>query len=409
MKTLSGCVLRHAVFCAVGLAGAVTNGEGVDVVDGFLFQDEATFVRSMDELPGGPRLTWFDEPEVRVTPEVDADDLWTHTYSLRFRPAGRGERRLTKDLFAIENRLQQLQWTERFGDELTGRYERLIELALAEARLAVTTEERGLDAQLLDAERALATTRDFDAGRVQEAVLRLERREREVRELRALAQALRDAGLGSALQVAAPTPRLSSRLMNPERVAQVVKAIDAAPAGAAPRRQRVELERSRAEHEAALARNQSRFGVNFFELSFENKGIDSYNLTLGIRIPHRNRSLGAQRRLRDVIAAEHDAWFVQQTLDGRAVALQRRIELQARNHADVVRGLTALADQRGAGGLDPSGDPGTYAAVRRHELALLDSAVALHAGVLRDYVQLLQIVGSLQARPLTNKLRGDSM
>ncbi|MGI9285454.1 MAG: hypothetical protein ACR2P1_08690 [Pseudomonadales bacterium] len=340
---------------------------------------------------------------MRITPERDERSEWNDTYSLRFRPTSRKERKSARKLFDIETELTKTKWNKSLSAALARRYQHVIDLAGHEVETALAQRRLALDRSLLKSEEAATASSNFNVADLQQAALRLQLREQEVQRLVRKTTELRNITIADYLIVPEEgEPKVSPRLIQPEDIGVLVDILSAAPASTSFDHKQAKLEVGRARQEMALAKSRTAFGLSLMELSYENKEVDSYNMTFGFRLPFARRTHTSQRRVRELMAAEQQAYLTEQrfadTLHNAVREIRWQIDAYAANS-------TAL--QSVSGRLQSSStDIAALVVLRRHQLELLETAASTHIRLLHDFVVLLDMIGGLQEQPLKNWIRG---
>lgn len=386
-------------------ATIAANRASADSMDAYLFSNNEELSRRMKaHRPRSPGGYWLEEPEVRITPERDERSEWNDTYSLRFRPTSRKERRSARKLFDIESELTKVEWNKSLSDALSLRYQHIIDLASQEVETALAKRRLGLDRSLLKSEEAASAGSNLSVADLQQAALRLELREREVQRLARKTAELRRATIADYLVVPKEgEPKVSRRLIQPEAIGAIVDILSVAPASTSFDHKRATLEVSRARQEMALAKSRTAFGLSLMELSYENKEVDSYNMTFGFRLPFFRRTHTSQRRVQEFVAAEQQAYLSEQTFAGTLQNAVREIRWQIDAYATNEAALQSLNGRLQAA----SSDIAALVGLRRHQLDLLEVAASTHIRLLHDFVALLDMVGGLQEQPLRNWIRGE--
>ncbi|MGI9326745.1 MAG: hypothetical protein ACR2PZ_16115 [Pseudomonadales bacterium] len=388
-----------------GLAGALlcTTAQAAqdDMITAYLaagtLQSESEY---MQRLPDAAVTSWLDDSELRVTPEVDSDSLWTQTYSVRARPIGRKERVANRRLSRLDNQMIMIEMQQSQNELLADRYHQLLDLAALEVISALSERSKRLDETELAQQRLLSARAAGNSNRLQRAVLDLELRESTVAQETAHLKSLRATTVGNLLAVAEDPRGLSDRLLSPalieRRVQQIKDARDI-------RVQHRQLELDRAQEQLAITKAQRGFGLSLLELSFENKGIDSYNMTVGFRLPALRGSAELSRRAREIIRAEQQAFLAQQLASSQWLRHKQAVQ---RLHLQFEIGQRAYGQstqRRGAGTLDAQAQMLQV----RHELMLVESMVTAHVGMARELVDLLAQWGRLDDLPVRNWLGAD--
>lgn len=376
-----------------------------DPLDSYLFaNNEALRDELQTRLPPAPAQPWLEDPEVRVAPEVDANDSWTQTYSLRLRPRSRRERDTSRELFDIENELATVEWDQTLSGGLSNRYHRVADLAALEVELGLARARLTLARSVLDSEMALAATPNFSPARLRNTVLRLELGELEAQRIATRTAQLRSNTIADYLIVAeGATPAVSGRLVGPDTIDEMLDSVTAGADSTSHYSSLARLELERARQQMILEKSRSGFGLNLLELTYENKGVDSYNFMVGIRLPFAQRIGEHQRRKRAFVAAAQYSSYVERSLADsvRQAVYEIRLQIDAFTAEEAV--LQTLGSR-----LPPSAaDPAALTALRRHQLQLLESAAKKHVDVLHGFIDLLHLAGWLQRQPLTNWIRSD--
>lgn len=391
--------------CSVALAlASVTSWAAADTMDDFLLANTVELGARMNaHRPRPPGNYWLEDPEVRITPERDERSEWNDTYSLRFRPTSRKERRSTRKLFDVETQLTRAEWNKSLSAALAARYQRVIELARQEVDLALANRQLALDRSLLESEEEASAGTNFSVADLQQAALRLELREREAKHLVRKTAELRSATIADYLLVAdEDAPKVSRRLIQPREIGVIVDILSVAPASTSFDHKQATLEVSRARQEMALAKSRTGFGLSLMELSYENKQVDSYNMTIGFRLPFARRTHTSQRRVRELVAAEQQAYLSEQAFTATLQNTVREIRWQIDAYAANDAALQSLNSRLQVA----SSDIAALVVLRRHQLELFETAASTHIRLLQDFVALLDMVGGLQERPLKNWIRG---
>lgn len=394
------CLFSVALALAFG-----ANQATADTMDDYLFANNVELSASMNahrsRPPGG---YWLEDPEVRITPERDERSEWNDTYSLRFRPTSRKERRSARKLFDIETKLTKTEWNKSLSEALAARYQHVIDLADQEVEMALANRQLSLNRSLLKSEEAASAGSNFSVADLQQAALRLELREREVKSLTRKTAELRSATIEDYLLVAEEDqPKVSRRLIQPQEIGAIVDILSVAPASTSFDHKRATLEVGRARQEMALAKSRTAFGLSLMELSYENKEVDSYNMTFGFRLPFARRTHTSQRRVRELVAAEQQAYLSEQLFAGALQNAVREIRWQIDAYAANEAALQSVSDRLQSSAADMA----ALVVLRRHQLELLETAASTHIRLLHDFVALLDMVGGLQERPLRNWIRGE--
>ncbi len=391
-------------FVSIALVFAA-NRATADTMDDYLFGNNVELSDSMNALrPRPPGGYWLQDPEVRITPERDENTEWNDTYSLRFRPTSRKQRRSTRKLFDIETQLTKAEWNQSLSEALAARYLHIIELAGQEVEMALANRQLALDSSLLESEEAASVGSNISVADLQQAALRLELREREAKHLTRKTAELRSATIADYLIVPQEDqPKVSRRIIQPQEIGAIVDILSVAPASTSFDYKRAKLEVGRARQEMALAKSRTAFGLSLMELSFENKEVDSYNMTFGFRLPFARRTYTSQRRVRELVAAEQQAYLSKQLFTGTLQTAVREIRWQIDAYTEIEEGLQSLSSRLRSS----SADMAALVVLRRHQLELLESAASTHIGLLHDFVAVLDMVGGLQERPLKNWIRGE--
>ena len=397
-------VKSHVVSIAVA-AGCCLSAPSVvaesNNLNNYLFGDTVT---AHSGLPAARlRQAWLSEPELRISPEQDARGLNTETYALRFRPLSPSIRRSQKQLYDTESELAQLEHEALLGEALLQRYEDVIDLAELEAHLAIERQALELADREVASETKLSGQESYNIARLQRALLELEMQRHDVVLLELEVEQQRMiTGI-----TAFATPRghegqaatgLSGRLARPTEVESMLQSrMDAL------RDNRGAIERklagaklAEAKQALALQKAETGFGLDLLELSYENKGIDSYNLTFGFRLP--SRSFSAQRRSRDVIAAQRVADWTSKMNEERSHAAIQEVYRRIERFDSTQQALMAF-DRRISGA-----EASTTLMLERHRLDLNKTMVEQHADVLRSLVHALSVTGAIYSRPLVNWL-----
>ncbi len=399
---------RPLLLCwfSVSLALAfAANRTTADTLDDYLFANDMELsTRMRAHRPRPPGSYWLEDPEVRITPERDERSEWNDTYSLRFRPTSRKQRRSARKLFDIETELTKTEWNQSLSAALAARYQHVIDLAGHEVETALTNRYLALDRSLLKSEQTASAGSNFSVADLQQAALRLELREREAQHLLRQTAELRSATIADYLTVPqADELKVSRRLVQPQEIGALVDILSVAPASTSFDHKRATLEVGRARQEMALAKSRTGFGLSLMELSYENKEIDSYNMTFGFRLPFGRRTHTSQRRVRELVAAEQQAYLSEQLFAGTLHNAVREIRWQIDAYAANEAALQSISDRLQSA----STDMAALVVLRRHQLELLETAASTHIRLLHDFVALLDMVGGLQERPLRNWIRGE--
>ncbi len=377
---------------------ATTHAAEDDLITAYLAAGTLqTETLSWQQLPDANVTSWLEDGELRISPEVDSDNLWTQTYSVRARPTGRKERAVTRRLSALDNQMVLAEFQRSKNELLADRYHQLLDLAALEVASVLTERSKQLDENELAQQRFLSAGATGNSSRLQRAVLELELREHTLAQQSVQLQSLRAATVGTLLAVAEDPRGLSDRLLSPVQIEQRLAQLkDSRNMLVLHRR----LELDRAQEQMTLTKTQWSFGLSLLELSFENKGIDSYNMTVGFRLPAVRGSAELSRRTREIIRAEQQAYLAQQRADAQwqrhRQAVQRlRVQFDLSQSA-----LAQSAQRRQTGNLDPQGQMVQL----RHELTLVESMVAAHVEMAREMIDLLAQWGRLDGVPVKNWL-----
>ena len=377
----SACRHRARVWTAfvIVLSALVMAEANADTLDDYFFaQARDLSKRMLAHMPTAPRGHWMDDPEVRITPERDEFDLARETYSFRFRPTRRKERKSMQQFFNIENELTNVEWNKSVSDALANRYHDVIDLAQQEVSYALITHHLTLDRSFLNSEQTLSATSDFSSSRLQGAALRLELREQEGKRAERQIEQLRTSTILNYLDVSGSRElQVSTRLVNPQAIENVLQGIMGEPASTAYESSLASLEVRRAEQQVLLEKSRTGFGLSLLELSYENKIVDSYNMTFGFRFPFGRPTYSSQGRAREI------RWKID-AYNADEVALQNLFER-----------LPGVSD-----------DVSSLVVLRRHQLELRESVAETRIALLHDFVDLLDLVGLLQQQPLKNWIKG---
>lgn len=371
-----------------------------DALDQYLFssfEDLQMNIRSAVSAP--PNEPWLSDPEIRVSPERDAFDRTSQTYRFRFRPTGRSERRAIRSLSLIENRLADANWDASLSDVLATRYLRAIDLAGQEVELALATQRLSLDRSVLVSTQMLSATREFDAGRLQNAALQLELRQEDVKRAERRAVGLRAATVGDWLVVPPSVqPSVSARLIHPEMVSSWLDQIAEASSAKSHDAEVARLELVRAQQRAALEKSRRGIRLDLIEMGYEAKTTDSYNVTLGFRLPFGQGRNSLYRNVREIAGARQQLWLAEHVAAEDIGLAIGDLRLQIESYSATIESV----EQLGAQIRTTATDSDVVSTWRKHELDLLESAAALHIDVLRDFIRLLHTTGMLHARPRRN-------
>lgn len=400
MNTLETALSKVLLVAATAL---LTWSAQAETLEDYLFSDDAHLRNALrSELPGAPTLHWVQDPELRISPELDRTDAWTETYSLRFRPMGRKARQKERDIFTNETQAVSVDWNKRLSSTLAGRYHQTIDLAELETKFVLARQRIAIDRSLLTAQRSLSASTNFNTARLQSDALRLTTKERELDLLAAALEQLRETTVLEYLAVSDPArPAISARLIAPERIATVLDTVTGTAGTSAFDNQLAQLAVQHARHEMALEKRQSGFGLSLMELSYENKGVDSYNVTLGFRLPFTKRSHAHQRRVRDVVAAEHRARLASSLVSDHAETATRELRWRLDEYRGHVSAFEMLQSRVTVS------DVSIHGALRLHQLSLLERAAETHVKMLHDFVDLAHLTGALHQTPLRNWIAAD--
>lgn len=395
-------LLSFAVVVTFGWQQARADG-----MDDYLFSGTEQLAGGMGALPKPPSGHWINNPELRIAPEQDVSETRTETYSLRFRPTSRKERMTSRELYGIESELARKQWERSLSEVMAKRYNRLIDLAESEVQVALLKQQLALDRSSFGAEKALSATRNYNSSRLQNVALRLELREQQVELADQKLSELRSTTLSGYLMVEGSNlPGVSKQLLQPQAISEMLDVLSDGPVSNSFDSTLAQLELKRARKELALEKSQTGFGLSLMEISYENKGIDSYNMTFGFRLPFKRNTYGGQSRALELLAAKQYAHLTEQVLTDSVAnsirALQWRINDYFANQAAIESTANRLLS---ASSEDISG----LSLLRRHQLELLETNASTHIRVLRDYVELLNVLGFLQRRPLKNWIRSNQL
>ncbi len=389
---------RHPCLAWVVLVAAapVTTA---DTIDSFLL-GEAAIQRSAWHavLPAAKAPGYIEDPQLRISPEVDANDVHSATYRVRFRPVGRRERRAARELFAVENTLATYEWQSAQDRALTRRYHQVIGLAKTEVEHTLAQARHALTQSLLDAQRTGSQPGDTD--RIQALALLLGADRREAQRLTRLRDSARTATVGAALAVSrADTPQITPVLATPSRIAQALEHIDATRT---PRVLRAQAEITRAQSAAALTDARSRIGINLIELGYESKGVASQGITLGIRLPFGQRTMQRRRSARDVNVARAAARAADANMHQQLDMAHDTLAVLIAHYADQRLDLTELSRQA------PPDTITAAARLARYRLDLYHAIADTHAEILHAYVDVLALSGAMAKSPLRNWIKGNA-
>ena len=379
-------------FAGVGTAGSM---------DDYLFAPHNEF-RHWLQMPETPRAPWFEDAELRFKPERDARDLSSESYSFRFRPTSSKERQAMRSLFSVESSIARAEWRDALNDVMVRRYHSVIDLAELEVRTAVLRRRLAFDRLLLSAESSRTASSTSNTVDLQDASLRVERRTREIsRSVHKVSQ-LRAATVSDLLAVGdADRPAVSEKLVPPEQIEGGLEALDAWASTYIA--ELVQMKVRRAQTEVELEKIRSRFGIDLLELSFEDKPTDSYSVTLGFRIPLGRGNFGLKRRMREANLARNNAHFAEQLFTDELRNVTRRVRWKIEDYSMDIAAIEAVQDRIQSAAADVA----SLVSLRQHELDLLNSAADTHLSLLRDYVNLLAMLGALQQQK--NWIESDSI
>lgn len=394
MKIESGKRLHAAaILCLIAPVGF-----GSDAADGYLFDGTIGEIRRTG-LPD-LRVHWLEAPELRVTPELDEQQRWTQSYSLRMRPNSPGARRAVRSLFDTQSRRELVARELESNDVLTQRYDRLIELAAHEVALTLAQHRLALDSALLQSSRALTAERGFEPASLQATILDVAGRELDVVRAQRKAEYIRRESVGEFFALGAGAPLISTRLLAPAAMASRLADID-------PREASLDLNEARlavdeARHELAVQKHRNTFGLDLVELGFDDQRTSSYNMTVGFRLPFWRRQVGSAEGARDLAAAQWQMDLRSSAVDRAFSRAVRDVHINVRSYAAEASALQALELQMAALAQDAS----TIAAMRRHQLALYEAMARSHQRALHAYVDALSVAGHLITQAPHNVIRG---
>ncbi|NKC01217.1 MAG: hypothetical protein GKR90_22350 [Pseudomonadales bacterium] len=373
-----------------------------DEVGAYLFGEDASYYESVLNPSTKPfRKLWIADPEVRLTPEQDARGLNTETYSLRFRPTSRLERTAEHRLFDIEEELAALELEDMLGSMLKQRYLHIIEIAEYEALLGIAEKERSLTQSEAETEESRSSELRYNVSNLQKVLLEIELKQQHITQLESQINRLR-ASTGISAPELAPhrassgaaqltrnlvTPAGIESVLDSDRLKTFTGAIDHRFAQA-------RLKESKQKND--LQKNRGRFGLDLVELSYENKGIDSYNMTFGFRLP--TRGYGGRKTARAYLAAQRTADLTSKLVSQQTHKAIQEVYLDLESFYlsdDALKNFSQRSTRS---------DLATAIVAQRHQLLLEERTVIDHANALRALVEALETTGLIYQRPLINWL-----
>lgn len=392
-------VLLQAVFLVQAVSAAT--------MDEFLFGDLKALQPSVSPESVSAASRWFNEPEIRVTPERSVLNENTRTYSLRFRPTSARETRARTRLERIDIQLDVEDMTRPLTDILRSRYRTLLDLAELEADVVLLAREAHLAQSILNAEETLYSTDTVSTSRLQRSITESQAASNALTQAQTVLARMRADTVGDALQLAPDSPRAELPLISPSEIAGTVRNLlplqdvagDSHPIDNGPGVIEARLEVDRARERVELERSQNAFHINLLELGLEDRVANRYNFTLGFQLPQR-RSSGLRRRQAQLQVAEQRAALVRTLVREDLLLRANRINWQvtawhaaARTHDSQVGGST-------------TDDALLAAAAEQTRLATLRTMARTHLALLRDYINLLDEMGLLHSQPWQNQLLG---
>lgn len=389
--------------CATLIIASIPLRVHADVLDSFLFAENEKLENHL-QLPTPSSSPWIADPEIRVSPEVDLQNRHNESYRFRFRPTSRRERNSQRELMRIENQIATANWQRSLGKVLADRYHAVIDLAEHEVTLVLAKQQAELDRNSIVSEQLLSASSDFSATRLQNAALRLELREERASMVGQIVAEMRSATVGHYLAGSPGSASISTKLIGPTEVARILDTLRRMPAARAYGATLVHLELRRAKQEYELEKSRTNFGLDLLELGYQNNNTDSYNVTLGFRLPFGKRSNSPTRRSRDIAIARSQAYLTEQMLKSKLENISREIHWKI---ADYHRTQVAIKNTDGRLG-GTSGELASAILLQRHRIELLGNAADVHVSILRNLVELLGALDLLQQRPSKNWIKRDS-
>lgn len=351
---------------------------------------------------------WLDRVEIRTRLE-DMDDK-KQQYALRFSPRGWGETEAGLRLKHMKAASVGLSRARRYGATLKARYDLILDSLETETRMEF---EKALRVHLEDEIRILETLgsgdpdfRVTDLLAVQEAhtarhleIIRLENR------LSGLAAAIGVLTGGESALVLETEPLISPEVVA-ERLLHLPEALAADSPVLAAGRQRVDLAR---EH-YALEVAKSRDYLSFVELSYDTDASGdaerAVGLELGLRLPFVNRDREVvQERMQDWM--EESRQYEETLREGmeKVTALRSGLKRLLEQHAL----LSGRESGRIAASLEicrrmDGGNPMDTLKIREAMIRNGMGMAEIRFGILRRYIDLLDLQGQLAAEPRINHL-----
>lgn len=361
--------------------------------DAFLFDPSATQTISLPSI--ATDYYWFDEPELRVGNErkLGRSD---QSYSMRFNPVFRGQHRDEQSLMRSQLAHAESTHSQILGETLQSRYNWLLSYVRTLQRVAHLGKRQALDAAKLGAAQALTSNARFEPVDAQKAAHLLATTNRQL----ALANArLQRTAAQMGLTVSGETPDLGW-LVTPEQIITDSHARyqpDTLHATVQQRRAKFAWDMARAE--LALDQRKTQFGVKFVELGYKNEREDSGGVTVAFRLPFVRPSARFSGRVK---AATAQAEYLAQSHSAKLYVAAKVMTIT--DDYESWKALRSLSQHLGEQIAGTTEDAQLLLALREQQLAIDAQADAEHWAMLSDYVDLLAAQGTLQERPLSNRL-----
>ncbi len=290
---------------------------------------------------------------------------------------------------------------QMLAQTLGERYLNVVELAKREALLAVELEKLALDQQELALEQERAGSMSYTLANMQKVLLTAELKENEIRNHRIAIERMRTGTNIAAPALSAKRNRvadvqLSQYLVSPREVESLIdnRFMQASLSSIDQRVAQTQFDA--AKHKRSLEKARNRFGLDLLEFSYENKGIDSYNVTMGFRLP--THSYGSHRSQQEFLTSQRTADLTNLLAQERQQKITQQLFVELDTYFAHAVSLSDLALR------ESPGDADSALLVKRHRLELNQRAIEQHAKVLRALTHGLLELGLIYERPLKNWL-----
>ncbi len=343
---------------------------------------------------------WIKNAELRVQHEQEQNSKNSETYRLRIRPKYGRERtaELSSNTFMAHK--TALQTETLLSTDLRRRYLNIIGLLELFYNTELLEDKHKLLHAEISAESIRHQSSEFNPGKVQNLIIDLEHT---AAQLKLGRQRFEDGVQHIQLSIKDTESSFGDQFVSPELIQSVLQ--EQKPllgnTQAMPAIQMAELERNIARMKLRIQQTKNKFGVDFVDLKYTDKNDSAAGITFGFRLPI-GRDTGTLSRRLDKNKADSE---YRQISDGAITAVREMLSeiswkyMAWQSDRQALENIKQLMAQP-----ERLHNPSLITGLRRQQLSLHKDTNMAHIRMLTDYVELLDVTGSLGQHPLRNWL-----